>query len=68
MPSHSVKGENKTNKDITWDDLIRHSEAQMAQMSSQMKRLRKSIVFFKKEKELGVPFPHPDMSRHKKAS
>ena len=68
MSCTSVNREEKTKKDITWSHLIADSDAQIKAMSTRIKKLRKSIVFFKKQEASGVPFPVPEENRHKEFS
>ena len=68
MSSHSVKREEQTKKDMTWRDLISHSEEQIRAMTGRIKQLSKSIVFFKKQIYCGIPFPISEGDRHKELS
>ena len=61
-------GKQKANQDITWNELIEHSEAEIKAHGEKIRLLRKSIVFFKQQAMLGVPFPKPKLSRHSKIS
>jgi uncharacterized protein (DUF342 family) len=65
MSIDNVNGEQKIKKDITWEELIEHSEAQIRACRERISKLRKSLTFFKKLAKEGVPFPTPSRSRQK---
>jgi hypothetical protein len=64
MSRDIVNIEQKTKQDITWKELIQHSESEISACRLKMERLRKSLKFFRKQAENGVPFPVPS-SREK---
>jgi hypothetical protein len=47
----------KSNKN-TWEILIKGSEEAIQTCRDRIKELNKSLIFFKKQKEAGVPFPY----------
>lgn len=47
----------RSNLDINWQSLIIDSESEIAACKDRISRLRKSIVFFKRQEADGVPFP-----------
>jgi len=61
MSVDTVKHEHKANlnnKDIvTWQSLIRDAESQISEAKTLIRKLQKSIRFFKKEAVAGTSFP-----------
>lgn len=55
--------EENEKKDITFDALVTYTEAQIKTHQNKIKELRKSLVFFKKQASLGVPFPMPETTK-----
>ncbi len=68
MSTDSVNGESYTKKDETWQLAIRDSEAEIEACQKKIGKLRKSIIFFKKQSEMGVPFPVKISPRHEETS
>lgn len=68
MSRDTVNNENTAKQDITWDELISASESEISVCKEKIVNLRKSLVFFKKQKEMGIPFPLAGTGRHKKIS
>jgi hypothetical protein len=64
MSRDSVNGESTTNRDITWQSLIEHSESEIRTCAERLKMLRKSLYFFRKKAASGEPFPLPSKGRH----
>ena len=60
--------EQKTNQDITWQDAIDQSESEIRVYQARIKKLRKSLTFFKKKASSGEPFPQTKAHRHKEIS
>ena len=50
----------------SWNELITDSEAKIKTCQSQIDALSKSIVFFKKQESLGIPFPAKDKQKVKR--
>ena len=50
-----VKGESANN--VCWKTLISDAEARLEILHEEVRRLNKSIIFFKKQEDIGVPFP-----------
>jgi hypothetical protein len=61
-------GENTTKQDMTWDALIKHSEVEIQKLIEKQKILRKSLNYFKKQADSGIPFPAPSEPRQKEIS
>lgn len=68
MGLDKVKGKEKTKKDISWTDLIEYSEQQIRDHQERIKSIRKSLVFFKKQAECGIPFIPEKQNRHNELS
>jgi hypothetical protein len=71
MSTDTVNSKEKTGRDITWNALIEHAEAEILACREKIKALRKSCIFFKKQSNSGVPYPiaetvnpgkHPELS------
>ena len=52
-------------KDITWNELIKDSETEILACLKKIAELRKSLRFFKKQADMGIHFPKPEINRHK---
>jgi len=65
--SRSKQEENKK-IDVSWRALITHAESEINASKDKIKKLSKSIVFFKIQDSLGVPFPLPDRPENTKIS
>lgn len=57
MSTDNVKYEEKTKIGITWNALIQESESEIRSCREKIAKLRKSVVFFKKQLESDVAFP-----------
>jgi hypothetical protein len=68
MTTDNVNHKTRKRQDISWEVLIRESEARILENQRQTKELRKSIVFFNKQKEAGVPFPPVESIKVRKIS
>jgi hypothetical protein len=68
MSRDSVKNKEKPKKDINWAVFIDHTEAEILACRQKIKAMNKSLRFFRKQVDSGVPFPLPDGSRHKEIS
>ena len=66
MSVDSVKRKEEAKEDISWAGLIKDSEAEIAACQAKIRRLRKSLIFFKKQEASGVGFPAETITRHKK--
>ena len=66
MPIGNVNDEHNTKQDITWDVCAKQAENEIEACREKIAKLRKSLRFFKKQAEDGVPFPVPLDSRQKK--
>ena len=56
-PRVEIHKEQSIEQDVTWTKLIHDSEAEIEACKDRISRLRKSIVFFTKQDELGIRFP-----------
>jgi hypothetical protein len=65
MSLDKVNGKDNTKKDIDWTDLISYSEEEILAHQTKIKAIRKSLIFFKKQAESGIPFRPEKQSRHK---
>ena len=68
MSRDAVNGEEKEKKDVNFNTLVADTEARILEYQNKIKNLRKSLVFFKKKADAGVPFPALDDTRHTKIS
>lgn len=68
MPRDVSTREHNTKQDITWEALIKHSEAEIKKLVEKQGALRKSLIYFKKQAESGIPFPALGGTRHKEIS
>jgi hypothetical protein len=68
MSIDSVNEKEKAKQDINWSTLIEHSEAEIKACRDKIKTLTKSLVFFKKQADSGIPFPLKKDARHKELS
>lgn len=57
MSLDTVNSEQSGKQDISWEQLIRDSQAKIAEHQKTIVRLRKSLQFFRKQEAAGVPFP-----------
>jgi hypothetical protein len=64
MSVDKTEGENPPKQDISWKSAISDAEKQIQTHQETIKRLRKSIIFFKKQEEASVPFPQKSWRRH----
>ncbi|HMG86326.1 MAG TPA: hypothetical protein VK574_11295 [Terracidiphilus sp.] len=55
--STDIDNKNPINRELTWIELIQAAEERVNQCQIEIKRLYKSIVFFKKQQEAKIPFP-----------
>ena len=68
MSLDKVNGKDMSKKDIDWTDLIAYSEDEIRVYQAKIKKVRKSLNFFKKQADSGVAF-HLDKSiRHRDLS
>jgi hypothetical protein len=51
-----------------WDELITYSESAIEAYTLKIKELRKSLIFFKKQSDLGMPYPLKKEHRHSELS
>jgi hypothetical protein len=68
MSRDKSKGKITPKQDANWESLISASECQIEECRKRIQALRKSLNFFKKQKEMSVPFPLIDEGRHQKIS
>jgi hypothetical protein len=68
MSLDKVNSKDNTKKDIDWTDLITHSEEEIKAYQVKIKSVRKSLNFFKKQADTGVPFPAEKIARHQDLS
>jgi hypothetical protein len=66
MSTDKSNGESKTAIDSGWHVLIEYAESEMAACQERIIKLRKSLTFFKKQRDEGVQYPGPKISRHSK--
>jgi hypothetical protein len=64
MTVDKVQEKDKAKKDMNWTILVRQSEREIKQLQARILRLRKSLFFFKKQSDSGVPFPVEKIARH----
>ena len=57
MPTDIVNEKELAIKDMTWNVLIKHAEAEIRACQKRIKALRKSCIFFKKQDDSGIPYP-----------
>jgi hypothetical protein len=57
MSRDKSKGEITKKKDITWESLISATEAQIEECRKRLSALRKSLIYFNKQKDTGIQFP-----------
>lgn len=65
MSRDNVNSKDEAKQDITWQDVIRDSEALILEHRGKIKELRKSLKFFKKKASEGIPYPGFSGIRHK---
>lgn len=68
MSTSDVKVENKAKKDVNWNTLIERCKTEMKANQEKIKTLSKSLFFFEKQAQSGVPFPLEKEARHKELS
>jgi len=68
MSTDNVNVEEKGKTDTTWSELIEGSELEIRACREKINALRKSIIFFKKQQSMGVPFPLEKINRHTEIS
>ncbi len=56
MGLDKVNHKNISTKDIDWTDLIEYSKAEILACQEKIKTIRKSLIFFKKQADNGIPF------------
>jgi|HubBroStandDraft_6_1064221.scaffolds.fasta_scaffold16048_3 hypothetical protein len=54
---HESKAKNTGTKDSVWDCLIQDAKEQIGLAQRRVADLRKSVRFFEKQRESGIPFP-----------
>lgn len=64
MPVDKIQKKDKAKKDMNWTILERQSEREIKQLQARLKKLRKSLKFFKKQADSGIPFPIDKIARH----
>jgi len=68
MSRDVVNPKDKSKKDMTWSELIAHSESEISACHHRINALRKSLNFFRQQAESGVPFPSTKKNRHTELS
>ena len=68
MGLDKVNGKHSTKKDIDWTDLISYSEEEIRAHQAKIKSIRKSLNFFRKQVDSGVPLHLEKDARHKDIS
>jgi hypothetical protein len=68
MSRDKIKGKITPKQDTGWESLISASESQIEDCRKKITLLRKSLIFFKKQRDTGIQFPVDKMSRHKEIS
>jgi hypothetical protein len=68
MSSNEVKHEKHGNRPHGWEELIVYSESAIQAYTEKIKSMRKSLSFFKKQADMGMPFPSPSGTNIKKTS
>jgi hypothetical protein len=68
MSRDNVNSKEKPKKDINWNVLIEDLEREISTCQNRIKTLRKSLFFFKKQADSGIPFPLEKDGRHKELS
>lgn len=64
MSTDKVNSENNPKKDMDWADLIEHSNQEISACLDRIKTLRKSMKYFKKQLNAGIPFPLQKNAKH----
>lgn len=64
MTTDKLQKKEKAKKDTNWTILAKQAEREIKHLQARMKKLHKSFVFFKKQEELGIPFPIEKIARH----
>ena len=68
MSIDTSESEITTKKDTSWTDLILYAEEEIRAYQEKIKKARKSLNFFRKQSDSGVPFPVKKGARHRKIS
>lgn len=68
MGLDKVNSKDKPKKDTNWTDLIEYSETEIKTYQEKIRSVRKSLHFFKKQAQSGVPFTLEKDHRHKELS
>jgi hypothetical protein len=68
MSTTIVHQEKKEKTDAGWNELIVYSESAIETYIQKINALRKSLIYFKKQAELGAPCPLKKEHRHRELS
>jgi hypothetical protein len=66
MSIDKSKSESNTVLDTGWELLIEHTKSEVNVCQERLYRLRKSLSFFTKQRDDGVEYPCPKITRHAK--
>jgi len=68
MSTTIVHQEKKEKTDTGWNELIVYSESAIEAYTQKIKALRKSLIYFKQQADLGTPCPLKKEHRHRELS
>jgi len=68
MSTDKINGESKSKLDTNWNIFIEHAQSEIDACQERIAKLRKSLSFFKKQRDGGIQFPVPKATRHSKLS
>jgi hypothetical protein len=68
MSRDTVNSKINPKRDTEWEALIERSEAEISACRERLRKLHKSLRFFKKQASSGTPFPLSGEDRHQKIS
>lgn len=57
MSVAECNSESETNSNPSWNTLISDAESQISELQDRVVALRKSIVYFGKQRDAGIPLP-----------
>jgi hypothetical protein len=68
MTRDTVQRKRGVKKDEKWTVFIEQANAEIKRLQRRIYALRKSLIFFNKQAEEGIPFPSQMEHRHKEIS
>jgi hypothetical protein len=66
MSKDKVNQTEEKSKDITWEELVSDATTAIETHMKTVRRLRKSLVFFREQIDVGAPFPKPSKESTKR--